>query len=301
MKYVVAGPTIVNDIVYADGSRSQGHLGGSVYCLEGIKIWEDSCLYVSNVGDDFGKFYGTWMEANHCSLAGLQYILPHTQYTQLLYGAEGLHSEHSIYGEEEEAEVEKLDLVSGRVISSCCDADTKGIYVEASETSGFWDEINWIREKTKAKIMWELPTSAAMTASRHEKVLECIARSDMYSLNYPEAKALFHMETKEDVIEKIKELRIPCFFRVGSEGSYMIADGQAAFARSVTVGEIVDPTGCGNCSTAAALYAWCEGNSLYQTARMANISAAYNLLQYGPYPEITDEVRRQARELLEKE
>ena len=33
---------------------------------------------------------------------------------------------------------------------------------------------------------------------------------------------------------------------------------------------------------AAALYGWCEGYTLQKTARLANISAAYNLLQYGP-------------------
>lgn len=165
----------------------------------------------------------------------------------------------------------------------------------------FEDEMGWIREKTDARIMWEIPTSAAMTKSRHGKVVECIQKSDMYSLNYPEAKVLFGVETKEDVIKRIKELRIPCFFRVGKEGSYMIADGEEAFAKSITVGQVVDPTGCGNCSTAAALYAWCEGNSRYQTARMANISAAYNLLQYGPYPEITETIRCRARELLSEE
>lgn len=165
----------------------------------------------------------------------------------------------------------------------------------------FEDEMGWIREKTDARIMWEIPTSAAMTKSLHGKVVECIQKSDMYSLNYPEAKVLFGVETKEDVIKRIKELRIPCFFRVGKEGSYMIADGEEAFAKSITVGQVVDPTGCGNCSTAAALYAWCEGNSRYQTARMANISAAYNLLQYGPYPEITETIRCRARELLSEE
>ena len=122
----------------------------------------------------------------------------------------------------------------------------------------------------------------------------------MYSINYPEARSLFHVETEEEAVQKIKELKVPCFFRVGSKGSYMIAEGKAEFAASLTVGQIVDPTGCGNCSTAAAMYGWCEGNSLYQTAVMANISAAYNLLQYGPHPAITKEVQGQAKALLKE-
>lgn len=299
-KYIVTGPTIINDIVFADKSKSTCHLGGSIFCVEGIKIWNNDCLYISNVGNDFEKFYGEWMEKNNCSLEGMQYILPHTQYTELIYGDEGLHSEVSIYGEKEEQEVEKLDIISARVIASYCDNSTKGIYIEASETSQFWDELDVLRNKTHAKIMWEIPTSATMTENRHQKVLECIKKTDIYSLNYPEAKCLFRVETETEAIDKIKELNVPCFFRVGSKGSYMIAEGKAEFAHSLTVGEIVDPTGCGNCSTAAAMYGWCEGNSLYKTAMMANISAAYNLLQYGPYPAITKEVQAQAQELLEE-
>ena len=45
MKYLVAGPTIVNDILLADGSEKQQILGGSVYCVAGIKLWCDDCLY----------------------------------------------------------------------------------------------------------------------------------------------------------------------------------------------------------------------------------------------------------------
>ena len=122
----------------------------------------------------------------------------------------------------------------------------------------------------------------------------------MYSVNYPEAKALFHVAAEEEAVQKITELGTPCFLRMGSKGSCMIAQGKAEFAKSLTIGEIVDPTGCGNCSTAAAMYGWCEGNSLYETAMIANISAAYNLLQYGPYPEITEKVRVQARQLLKE-
>lgn len=297
MKYIVVGPTIVNDILFADGSKSTGHIGGSIFCLEGVKIWEDSCLYISNVGEDFSAFYGQWMQANHCTCEGLQYILPHTQYTELLYGEDGLHSEQSVYGAEEEEQVEKLDYITASQIAQYCGEDTKGIYIEASETNPFWEELDIIRTKSQAKIMWEMPTSAAMTPERHKNVYECIKKADMYSINLPEAKSLFSAESEAEAIEKIKAFDVPCFFRVGKKGSYMIAGGETSFASSVVVGEVADSTGCGNCSTAAAMYACCEGSSLYDTARMANIAAAYNLLQYGPYP-VLDEIREEARKLL---
>ena len=64
MKYLVVGPTIINDIIFADQSRKDQVLGGSIFCVAGIKLWCDDCLYLSNVGEDFDRFYGDWMRAN---------------------------------------------------------------------------------------------------------------------------------------------------------------------------------------------------------------------------------------------
>ncbi|MCC2254291.1 hypothetical protein LKD70_07610 [Ruminococcus sp. CLA-AA-H200] len=54
MKYLVYGPTIMNDIVYADGTTDKYHMGGVVFCMAGIKLWDDDVLYISNVGDPYG-------------------------------------------------------------------------------------------------------------------------------------------------------------------------------------------------------------------------------------------------------
>ncbi|MBS6952408.1 MAG: hypothetical protein KH230_04160 [Enterocloster asparagiformis] len=302
MKYLVVGPTIINDILFADGSRRDRVLGGSIFCVAGIKLWCDGCLYLSNVGSDFDRFYGDWMKANDCSAEGLRAILPHTWYTTLTYGDQGLHSEVSVYGPEEEALMDKLDAIDPAHIAAHCKEDTRGIYVEASEADPLWDRLNEVRSGGKqARFMWEIPTSAAMESARRPKVLETIGKVDIYSLNLPEAMSLFQVDSEEAAIGAILSLGTPCFFRVGKRGSYMIQNGEACFQPSLTVGPIVDATGCGNVSTAAALYGWCEGLPPRVTARLANISAAYNLLQYGPYPAVTAAVRAEAKALLNED
>jgi sugar/nucleoside kinase (ribokinase family) len=110
---------------------------------------------------------------------------------------------------------------------------------------------------------------------------------------------LFGGKNETETIKAISDLDVPCFFRVGERGSYMILAGQSYFAPSVTVGPIVDVTGCGNASTAAALYGYCEGMSGERIAALANISAAYNLLQYGPFPSADRRVRTHALGLLD--
>lgn len=298
MRYLVVGPTIINDIIYTDGTMSKGQLGGAVFCQAGIKLWCDSCLYISHVGSDFETWFGAWMDANECAREGLQINLPHTFYTVLRYGEQGLFSEECIYGSEEEALVEKLDRPDARFIASHCDINTRGIYIEATEEDAFWNELSLIREKGNIRIMWEIPTDIAMDTARRGKVLETIKKAGLFSINLPEALCLFQAENEEEAIAKILELDVPCYLRVGAKGSYFLCNGKSYFAPSVTVGPIVDPTGCGNCSTAAALYGICEGYSPSEAAMIGNISAAYNLLQHGPYPRVNDEVRRQAKSLL---
>ncbi|CEG26380.1 PfkB family carbohydrate kinase [Bacillus sp. B-jedd] len=300
MKYIIVGPTIVNDIQFADGTTSKGHIGGAIFCLEGLKIWSDDCLYVSNVGEDFSNYYGEWMDKNHCSYEGLNYILPRTEYTTLVYGDEGLHDEVSIYSEDIDKQISALDKRTAEQIASYCSDETKGIYIEASESDPLWDNLHLIQMKCNAKIMWEIPTSAAMEKNRKEKVLKTIHKAGLYSINFPEAMSLFEKEDEKSAVDAIIAFGVPCFFRVGSKGSYMISDGQAYFAPSITIGDIVDATGCGNCSTAAALYAYCEGFQPEKIAAMANVAAAYNLVQYGPYPVITNETRTEALQLVEK-
>jgi sugar/nucleoside kinase (ribokinase family) len=288
MKYIVLGPSIVNDIEFEDGALKKGIIGGSIFCVAGIKLWTDDCLFISNVGGDFGKYYGEWMDANNCSYAGLNEILPHTQYTRLIYGKEGLHDEVSIYGIEEEKIVEELDKIDLALLLNHCGESTKGIYIEANIYDAVWNSIERIKNRGDIKIMWELPTSVSLNEDRHEAALSIIRNIDIYSINLPEAKMLFDAGNEDAAIKKITELNTPCYLRVGKRGSYMICNNNAYFSESIVVGEVIDTTGCGNCSTAAALVGFCEGYEPAKIAKMGNIAAAYNLLQYGPYPRVLD-------------
>ena len=221
MKYLVVGPTIINDIIFADQSRKNQVLGGSIFCVAGIKLWCDDCLYLSNVGEDFDRFYGDWMRANGCSTAGLRYILPHTWYTTLTYGDQGLHSEVSIYGPEEEALLETLDTIDPAHIAAHCRGVTPaGSTWKPPRPIPLGPPGRGARQAESRRNSWEIPTSATMDPARAPKVLETIRKVDIYSLNLPEAMSLFQADGEEAAIRAILELGTPCFFRVGKRGSY---------------------------------------------------------------------------------
>ena len=61
-----------------------------------------------------------------------------------------------------EKKINEINIITAQQIAEHCDSDTKGIYIEASESDEIWDNLQYIKEKCKAKIMWEIPTSATM-------------------------------------------------------------------------------------------------------------------------------------------
>ena len=60
----------------------------------------------------------------------------------------------------------------------------------------------------------------------------------------------------------------------------------------------VDPTGCGNVSTAAVFWALCENRPLEEAGLIGGISAALNASHYGLIPRITPALRQQCSEML---
>ena len=121
---------------------------------------------------------------------------------------------------------------------------------------------------------------------------------DIYSVNLHEATAFFQKATLAEVIQEIQSLGKPCFLRLGEEGAGLVTRDGAVFAPPVDVAGSVDPTGCGNCSTAASLIGFAEGLPAFDTVMMANISAGYNAKQVGPWPVVDSATRTEAARLL---
>ena len=131
--------------------------------------------------------------------------------------------------------------------------------------------------------------------------METISHSDYYSFNRPESFRLFETDSEEKVIANIREIGKPCFYRVGPKGAYMLTADEGYFVPSVVLptrdGD-VDPTGCGNSSTAAAMWALVEGKDPLTVCITGNITAGFNAIQYGPHPDLTGRSRERAYQLV---
>lgn len=292
-RYLAAGCAIVNDMLYADGSRVTGFLGGTIYTVNGVKPYCDDVLYIAAAGPDFDDLYGGYMRKNGLDMSGIECVLERTQYTTVEYSETGQWHEYSVYGEAAEAEAREKAGVRAEYIVKHSSEDTRGIYIEAGVFEPVWQGLADMRRAApNGRIMCEVLSSDAYAPERADALLRLIESCDIYSINLPESKSLFGTGSEEESVKRIIELGKPCFFRVGVKGSYMIQDGRAWFAPSVGSEESVDPTGCGNCSTGAAMYGWCEGLHPLMTAVRANLASGLNAAQYGPYPLFTRELRQ---------
>lgn len=297
--YLATGSTILNDIVYADGTKKCGFLGGTLYAVNGIKTYTDSVLFISPAGPDFDSFYGDYFRANGLSAEGMELILPKTQYNVVEYNEAGQWWEHSVYGDAYVNEVGTMPLVKTEYVVKHSTEDTKGIYFESTCEEDVWDGLPEIRKAApNAVIQAELSSVDIENHTLHKKVFDLIEKVDMFSVNLPESMELFQTSSEEESIQRILEIGKPCFFRVGKKGSYMIEDGKAWFAPMV--GGSVDSTGCGNCSTGASLYGYCEKKHPLMTAILANHAAGLNASQTGPYPLYTKEIREEMVQASEK-
>ena len=286
--YIAAGISIVNDICFADGSRADNILGGCcVYALSGIGCYTDSVLPVTAGGSDFPALYGDYFEQNGISAAGVQQTMPATHHTRLGYEADGRWSEVSLWGDSYFAEQKQNNMTRTAQLLPHIGAHSKGLYLDALADDGIWQELQPIREAApQLTIMWEPPTissksdDAAVKAAVREHILAC----DCYSMNLDEAAAFFGVSGYEDILAAIHTLGKPCFLRQGEQGAAWVENGEAVHLPAILSPDAADPTGCGNCSTAAALYARCEGHSAAETVALANAAASLCAMQRGPSP-----------------
>ncbi len=301
--YVAAGITIFNDIVYADGRRIEGVPGGGIYAWSGIACFTDRVLFSTTGGPDFRQLYGRYYEENGIPFDGFNETMPRTHHTVLSYEPDGRWTEISVYG------WDYFDIQKSRCMTKASELlpflgpQTKGLYLDALTDDGIFDDISLLREKApNMKVMWEPPTKSSTMPQYHDAAMERILKSDMYSMNLNEASAFFGKETRGEVLDEIRKLGKPCFLREGENGASWCVDGEAYHLPAYDLSAGKYPTGCGNCSSAACLWAVCEGHEGYEVTALANAAAQLNAAQLGPMSvkrlRESGEARRIADELL---
>lgn len=299
MDYIITGNTMINDLHFADNRQVKKVLGGAVYCVSGLIPWTNDILYVSGVGSDFKSWYGEYFDTNKLSYKGLKYCITKTNYNIVEYKPDGQWHEYSIYSKTYFEDHMKDIAINVNDFIDEVTNKTKGLYTESEIVDSFWNGVDLLKaQHIRLKIMWEIPTEDAFIKERREQVINNIKQCDMFSINLPEAKSLFCAKSEEECIKVLTSFHKPVFFRVGVKGAYLLMNGKTLFLGSVGASKAIDPTGCGNISTATAMYGICEGFSMERILAMANITAYYNTKQYGPKKSYSESEIKDINELV---
>ena len=302
MKYIVTGLNMLDVLEYPGEESTKPQLGGiPAYGYGGMRLFTDSIQYVARVGRDFYDIYEPWFTRNGIDRRGVRIISDKTPYNVIRYAEDGTIKSWDFFtGKWSDSDLwrpkaEDLERV-------LCD-DIKGVYLTAGPEEEIWNGIFELRDRYGFKIMWE--PNGIHTQPEDRKPIEKLANKlDMASFNLKESKRIFGLSNEEEVIEHLRGLGPEMvLLRLGALGLYTLTGRETIFVPSAPLPEgqeVVDVTGCGNSSTAAACYAWCEGQDAAMTGIMANVASSYNLRQKGPYPHFTKEVMSEALALANR-
>ena len=307
MRYISVGQASIDRSILPDGSCVGVNLGGpGVFGYTGIRLFDDDCQMILNIAKDFEEYYGAWIKKNHVNTDALYLVYDKTHAADLIYREDGSYLQYARTKDELYDRATEYGWTNVRPEQIAFHTrNAEGLYIYLEPTFNcFWEQLRNIQDRNHLRIMYEISIGHGKE-EKPEHVLEVldILKPEMASLNHNESSAFFGLTDKHEIFKKIYALHIPMFFyRAGSEGSYVLWREKDYFMPSIDIDgrKPLDATGCGNTSTAAAMYAWIKTENPIMTAIMANIAAGYNVSYTGIIKDFTPEQRKEALGLAER-
>jgi len=303
MRYLTGGQASIDRSILSDGTLLGNNLGGPcVFGYTGIRVWCDEVMPLLNAADDFYDLYGKWVKTNRVITEGINIVYDKTHSSDLIYNPDG--SYVPTVRDSKVVLQRSFDYGWTNVRTDHIErfaSGAKGFYLFVEPTYRcFWRGLHDIKQKNNMPVMWEIGLSITnFDQTERQKILDAlrILEPEMASLNYLEAAKFFDTRDLFKIIDGIHDLQLPMFFlRHGEEGSYVLTEGKHYHTPRVDIDHVggVDPTGCGNSSTAAAMFAWIQTRNPILTGIVANISSGINAQHLGIIPEFSSDLRKKA-------
>ena len=303
MRYLATGLNMLDQIITPAGQALPPKLGGvPLYGYCGMRVFTDDVLYLARVGNDFFDIYDPWFSQNGVPRQGLRFVSDKTPYCAIQYRADETVQDTWFFTRDwADSDFWRPQPEDYR---RHIGPDTRGVCLcGPPQPSPSWAELFSLREKYHFQIMWE-PNGSHTFAADRAATVELCQKVDMASFNLVEGCRIFGLAGEAELLDFLKRLGPELvLLRVGSRGMYTIAGGRAYLLPSAPLPPgtaVVDTTGCGNASTAACCYAWCETNDPVMTGIMGNVASSYNLRQYGPWPQFGPALTAEATDMADQ-
>ncbi len=290
---IIVGAVLMDNIVYADGSRRDDIPGGAgLYALAGAALFSEDAVLVTGTGRDLPQTFGPWLERNGLSSRGLRFADDHAPRNIMRYVDERTRTEAPVYGAEHFARIEPNAADIGRVLGGA-----RSIYIFRNVDDPFWAETLPLLAARPTPTLWEIALDACLPAKRQR--IETVALEvDALSINLEEAGLVYGTRDEATIIARLRAIGTPTvFLRAGSRGSFVITATATRFVPSLAI-EPVDVTGGGNAFGGAALVGLAEVGDPVRAAAMGTAAARLAIAQHGPPEAGAHATRALARNLV---
>ena len=309
-EFIAAGNVMLDKVIFSDGTQSgKEHIGGpATFAYSGIRLFTDNVIQCSNVGADYEPIFQPWLRANKVDTRGFKVICARSNHSIMRFkdrsgayykekGEERLSDEEYWLKNDAWQDFGYLKTRPEEISALTQNAHVKGVYLAQNADRTVWEKLGEIRRRDGFKLMWEIEGPWAFKHYLQDIKSICTENIDAFSINIEEAQNLFDCTGDQACIAALQYLDVDLtLFRVGERGAYVVTATDVIYLPPAP-GPVVDPTGCGNTSTGAALYAYAEGMAPLMVGILANVASSMNIRQYGIIPDFA-EARTEAETLV---
>lgn len=281
VKYTALG-IIIDDIVFPDGERQLGFLGGGgAQTAWGMALAAEhpqEVGIISGVGQDFDPAWLQPLTAMGIDVNGVvKTDLPTPRAWQIL----GPNGERDHVWQVDQDTSDRQTHPNADAILQCY-PDVQLVIWGMHPECPYLDPCTPLRQQG---ITVALEPFKAVDAPRSDEALrEILSSCDIYSPNAAELFSEFGTMGKREVLDRAKQLGGKIFaIRKGEQGAeaWNLQDGSGAAVPSLPVNTVVDPVGAGDAFLGAFSVAWLRTESLYESVVIGSVAASYMLDQIG--------------------
>ena len=258
--------------------------GSAANTMAGIASLGGTGVYIGKVRrDPLGESFARSMQAS-----GLRYAVPYaeggpsTACCIIAVSEDGQRSMNTYLGASREltaADIDEKDIAAAAVV-----------YVEGYlwDSPELKDAIRKAMAASKAaggKVAFTLSDPFCVSRWRDEFRALLASDLDILFANEAEAKALFEVESFDEVLQSLQVWNGIAAITRSEQGCVVVRGAEVHVIDAVPVAKVVDTTGAGDQFAAAFLYGLTHGKSLADCGKLGCMAAAEVISHYGARPE----------------